>query len=155
MREVVLDIETIPCEKERWDEFVQRVPKLEEKFTLEQTALEWSFGRIVCIGMIVSERGADAGTFEELCFTGSDEAGILTSFWQVIRPGDYVIGHNVIGFDLPYIMARSVVCRVKPSRRFDLRLYTTDHLCDTQYVWAQWNRQRFPKLETLAAILGY
>ena len=152
MREVVLDIETVPCEQAHWDGFVQRVPSL-EKYSLDETALDWSFGRIVCIGMVISDKGA--GTLEEVCLAGTDEAAILRDFWQAIRPSDYLIGHNLMGFDLPYILARSVICQVKPSRRFELRRFTTDHVYDTLNVWSQWGRSKFSKLETLAAIMGF
>ena len=75
-------------------------------------------------------------------------------FWEAIHPDDYLIGHNLLGFDLPFIQARSVICKVKPSRGFDLRKYSTAAVYDTMQVWANWDRPKFPKLETLAAVLG-
>ncbi len=162
MREVVLDIETAPCDKAHWAELVRRVPSL-EKIGIDDTPLDWSFGRIVCIGLSigkpVSERGAAADFLEDKCqelnWAGPDESSILENFWKAIQPGDYAIGHNLMGFDLPYIMGRSVICKVKPSRSFDLRMYSTAYVYDTQQVWSNWGRRKFAKLDTLAAIMGF
>jgi DNA polymerase elongation subunit (family B) len=170
MRDVVLDIETAPCDKAHWDELVKRVPSL-AKNGHDRTALDWSFGRIVCIGLSISRhRGtaslAGATGFvgnaapaaaapQEHCWAGPDEAALLEQFWKAVQPDDHLIGHNLIGFDLPYIMARSVIAKVKPSRRIDLRRYRTDAVYDTMQVWCGWEAGKYPKLDTLAAIMGF
>jgi len=148
MRKVVLDIETIPCDKSLWERLGARIPSL-EKVAWEDTALDWSFGRVVCIGLLFPEEAND----RELCLAGPDEAELLRTFWAAIRPEDYLIGHNVLGFDLPFLQARSVIHKVKPSRTLDLRRYSTATVYDTQQVWSNWGRKRFPKLDLLAAIL--
>lgn len=170
MRDVVLDIETAPCDKAHWDELVRRVPSL-AKNGHERTALDWSFGRIVCIGLSISGRAGAAGFLagvagaasaasappvpNESCWAGADEAELLRNFWGAVLPDDYLIGHNLLGFDLPYIMARSVICKVKPTRRIDLRRYRTDATYDTMQVWSGWEAGKYPKLDTLAAIMGF
>ena len=150
MREIVLDIETIPCGEDEWKTLLKKAPSLKKKLR-QDSALDWSLGHIVCIGLIILEVGQE----QELCLVGPDEAEVLRQFWKMIRPDDYLVGHNLLGFDLPYLQARSVVCKVKPSRSFDLRRYSTSLVYDTMQVWANWDRQRFPKLETLAGVLGF
>ena len=150
MREVVLDIETIPCGADEWKTLSEKAPSLKKKLR-QDSALDWSLGHIVCIGMFILEDGQE----QELCLASPDEAEVLRQFWKMIRPDDYLVGHNLLGFDLPYLQARSVVCKVKPSRSFDLRRYSTSLVYDTMQVWANWDRQRFPKLETLAGVLGF
>jgi hypothetical protein len=164
MRDVVLDIETAPCDKAHWDDLVKRVPSV-AKTSFDRTALDWSFGRIVCIGLSITGRAGaagfvaqdanEAGAPQEICWAAADEAEILTNFWKAVMPDDYLIGHNLMGFDLPYIMARSVIAKVKPSRRIDLRRYRTDTIYDTMQVWCGWEAGKYPKLDTLAAIMGY
>ena len=149
MREVVLDIETIPCGDAEWRALLAKAPALKRKLRGD-SALDWALGHVVCIGIIFQEVGSE----REWCEAGPDEAALLQQFWAAIRPDDRIIGHNVLGFDLPYLQARTVVCQVEPSRRFDLRRYSTDPVYDTMQVWANWDRQKFPKLETLAAALG-
>jgi len=148
MREVVLDIETVPCDPAVWKQLVKRAPSLAKK-PWEDTALDWSTGQIVCVGMIFLEESGE----RELCLAGPDEAELLREFWKAIRPEDRLIGHNLLGFDLPYLQARSVVRKVTPSCSFDLRRYSTAAVYDTMQVWANWDRQKYPKLEVLAAIL--
>lgn len=163
MREVVLDIETAPCDKAQWDELVRRVPSL-GKNALDRTALDWSFGHIVCVGLSIAGRPGAAGFVgteaaaappQEICWAGADEAELLANFWKTITPDDVLIGHNLLGFDLPYIMGRSVIARVKPSRRIDLRRYRPDTVYDTMQVWCGWEAGKYPKLDTLAAIMGF
>ena len=148
MREVVLDIETVPCGVAEWNDLVAKAPGLLKK-SREESALDWSLGQIVCIGLLFLEEAGEA----ERCIAGADEAGVLREFWDALRPDDFLIGHNVLGFDLPFLQARSVIQRVKPSRGFDLRRYYTTTVYDTMQVWSNWNQQRFPRLETLAAVL--
>ncbi|MBI3933603.1 MAG: ribonuclease H-like domain-containing protein [Acidobacteria bacterium] len=147
MRQVVLDIETIPCGVAEWKALSAKAPSLKKKVR-EDSALDWSLGHIVCIGLLLLEEEREY----EACFAGPEEAEVLRKFWEEIRPDDYLIGHNLLGFDLPYIQARSVIRMVKPSRSFELRRYSTLSVFDTMQVWANWDRQKYPKLETLAAV---
>jgi 3'-5' exonuclease len=149
MREVVLDIETIPCPEAEWQTLLSKAPSLKKK-AREESALDWSLGHIVCIGIIILEDNRE----QEQCFAGSVESPLLRDFWAELRPNDFLVGHNLLAFDLPYIQARSAVNKVKPSRSFDLRRYSAAAVFDTMQVWANWDRQRYPKLELLAAVLG-
>ena len=148
MREVVLDIETVPCSKERWKHLVSRVPALGKR-SWKDTALDWTFGQIICVGLLVIEKDQE----NELCIAGPEETELLRAFWEALQPEDIIIGHNVLAFDLPYLQARSVICQVKPSRDFDLRRYYTTTVYDTMQIWSNWNMPRYPKLDTLAAVL--
>ena len=148
MREVVLDIETVPCSEERWKHLVSRVPALGKR-SWKDTALDWTFGQIICVGLLVIEKDQE----NELCIAGPEETELLRAFWEALQPEDIIIGHNVLAFDLPYLQARSVICQVKPSRDFDLRRYYTTTVYDTMQIWSNWNMPRYPKLDTLAAVL--
>jgi len=105
----------------------------------------------VCIGLLILEGKKQ----QELCLAGPDEADLLRGFWRALRADDYLIGHNILKFDLPFLQTRSVIQRVKPSRKFDLRLYSTGAVYDTQQIWSNWERRHFPKLDLLAAIFGF
>ena len=116
----------------------------------KNTALDPVLGRIACIGVLFVE-----GRKKRVeIFAGSDEGPLLERFWHLVRLDDYIIGHNVLDFDLPFIRVRSVVCGVRPTRRFDLRHYSTDTIYDTMQVWAHWDSKRRPRLELLAKILA-
>ena len=156
MREVVLDIETIPCSPSDWntldDELKKKFLRDEDsdEDARKRTGLDPALGRVVCIGLLF----VTGGELQPKMLSGEDEPALLTEFWKAIEPQDYVIGHNVISFDLPFIRARSVVCQVKPSRKFDLRRFSSDTVYDTQEVWSNWEWQRRPKLALLANAFG-
>ena len=156
VRELVLDIETIPCKPSLWrkldEELRQKFLRddVSEQEGWKNTALDPVLGRIACIGVLFVE-----GRKKRVeIFAGSDEGPLLERFWHLVRLDDYIIGHNVLDFDLPFIRVRSVVCGVRPTRRFDLRHYSTDTIYDTMQVWAHWDSKRRPRLELLAKILA-
>jgi hypothetical protein len=156
MREVVLDIETIPCKRSLWRELGDTLQQkflrddIPEREGWKNTALDPVLGRIACVGLLLVEDGEE----QIEVFAGSNEARLLKRFWQLVRSDDYIIGHNVLGFDLPFLRARSVVCRVRPTRQFDFRRYSTDTIYDTMQAWAHWDSRRWPRLELLAKILA-
>ena len=156
MREVVLDIETIPCKLSLWKKLDAELKKKffrdtdSEEEARKATALDPALGRIVCIGLLLVGNGRP----QPKLLAEEDEAAILRDFWKAIVPEDYVIGHNVLSFDLPFIRVRSVICEVKPTCGFDLRRYTSQTIYDTQEVWCNWDWQRRPKLALLAHAFG-
>lgn len=174
-----MDIETIPSGDELrrfipaprpaaapgfWRRLFRPEAPSEEPYL--QTALNWSFGRIVCIGLLVERENQQP---EERAFMAqikpgdspaeslAKEAEALRAFWQFVLPDDYFIGHNILGFDLPFLWNRSLVCNVCPSRPLCLQRESTRFTFDTMQVWAHWSgpgSRQFVKLGTLTQILG-
>src|ERR1700739_4773439 len=79
-RTVALDIETVSLSAD------------------EKGALSAIGGRIVCICLLID----DGKTVHEVAFASEDERQIISGFWKAIRPTDVLVGHNVLGFDLPF-----------------------------------------------------
>jgi len=50
----------------------------------------------------------------------SAERALLQSFWAKARTARQIGGYNVLAFDLPVILARSILLGVEPTRKFDL-----------------------------------
>lgn len=170
---VVLDIETIPCSEdvqallpeveppsnvsadpsrlEKWHA-QDRAAQIDHQY--RRTALDPSYGRVFCIGYLAFEERF--GPQEVVTLFGNDERALLERFWQTIgRWKDaYIITHNGLQFDLPFLWKRSVVNRIRPSVDFKLTRYRTDLIFDTMAVWTNWEPRSGIKLETLAAILG-
>jgi predicted PolB exonuclease-like 3'-5' exonuclease len=111
-------------------------------------ALEGSTGRIVCICLLVD----DGTQVSEVAFIHEDEAQILHGFWGFIKEDDAIVGHNVLGFDLPFILQRSWVHDIRPSRSVNMRKYYTDEVFDTMQVWTNWGKG--VKLDSIAHALG-
>lgn len=155
MRELVLDIETVPCSGRLWRSLPEELKKKyarqdEDGDGWSRTALDWSLGRITCIGLLIAEGHRE----KTISFCGPREAGVLAGFWRALEPDDLVVGYNLLDFDLPFIQARSVINRVPIRGTFDLRRYRQQPVCDLMQVWAHWQRDKNVKLELMARILG-
>lgn len=169
---VVIDIETIPCDADtrkilppisppatlkdeskikKWRE--ANVARLEEE-QYRKTALDANVGRIVCIGMLFfsEKRVFRSG----LSIFGEQEKLVLSTFWKHIHEHKtpYIITHNGLHFDLPFIWKRSVILHVQPTMRFNLTRYRTDHMYDTMAVWSNWDVRDAITLDHLARTLG-
>ena len=169
MTTLYLDIETIPADwnDEQIDAHAkasvpgnyskpESIAKWIEENRLEQwsrTALDWRHARICAIGMIV-EIGRDV--FERLCVT-LDKAGeeeMLRKCEYIIEQykPDTIVGHNIVGFDLPRLhiaAARNEVCGL--SRRLAEYRGNRHAVVDTMRLAMGSERC---KLSDLAAALG-
>lgn len=132
-RIVVVDIETIPLDNK-----------------LENAALDAMTGRIVCIGLLIEDKD---GTTESVLMD-QDERKLLKSFWEMLRPTDLLIGHNLLEFDLPFIRQRSWICGVRPSRTIDMRRFYTVEVVDTLQLWTNWGYKKGATLDNLGRILN-
>lgn len=68
-----------------------------------KTALDGWKGHVVCIC-------TDKHRFDYQCF---DEATIIALFFDSLRADHQLVGHNIIGFDIPFITRRALVLGVK------------------------------------------
>lgn len=170
---LVLDIETIPCADDvrsilpepeppgsvRDDELrleewrIESLPGLIED-QYRATALNASYGRVFCIGLMPFARESEAETLTALF--GHDEKALLQTFWQKVQEwgSPYLITHNGLQFDLPFLWKRSVVNAVRPTMELKLHRYRTDYVFDTMAVWTNWDARGRMKLSELAGIFG-
>lgn len=156
-----MDIETLPTsipfeEKVVWE--------TEEEY--RNTGFNGMFGRILCIGYIedpTDEKSISYGCFgwrEETQDFEPDERKILTDWWEFMRTfnvtRDLIIGHNIINFDLPFIIQRSIVLNIQPTVKFALKRYQNAPIYDTMQIWKFWGNQGGPgsTLNNLSIALG-
>ena len=133
-RTVVLDIETVALDPSD-----------------EKGALDAMTGRVVCVGMLIDD-GKEA---KEITFAGEDEARIITGFWDALRRGDVVVGHNVLDFDIRFLQQRSWILGIQPSRTLDTRRYYTADVIDTLQLWTNWTgNKKGITLDALGSALG-
>lgn len=132
---LVFDIETIGVDFEKLDKFSQKyiAQWTENEEELEEAKDRLSFspltGEIVAIGIFnpETEKGAvymrapgvnnlpkeiDKGVGLE---TG-DEKEILQKFWETVKRYDSFVSFNGRAFDVPYLMIRSAILGIKPSK---------------------------------------
>ena len=133
-RTVVLDIETVALDPSQ-----------------EKGALNALTGRVVCIGMLID----DGEAVTEIMLAGEDEHVLLSGFWNTVRPGDVIVGHNVLDFDIQFLQQRSWILGIQPSRTIDTRKYYTADVIDTLQLWANWTgNKRGVTLDALGSVLG-
>ena len=144
MRKIFLDIETLPPDRETM-EATANLETCDDK-DFRKLALKAEKGRILTIGVIIEENGAvtHQGLFGRSRATGKfhvDEARTLRCFWNLIgeirERKDLLIGHNILDFDLPFLIKRSIINRVKPPH-ISFRRYQKNPIYDTMWEWSLW-----------------
>jgi hypothetical protein len=86
-----------------------------------------------------------------------DEKKSLLAFLQFMKDfdseTDELVGHNIIGFDLPFIFQRCLVHCISARPLVDLREYNVRGVFDTMHHW--WlGAKRFVSLDDIAWALG-
>lgn len=163
MIKLFFDIETIPSADEDKDSHLEilkkknasagsaqagKVKKTDDEVHIN-TSFEGTFGRICCIGII---KEGDNGIIQREVFSGTEKE-MLTNFWKAASDVDRFIGHNIWGFDLPFIYKRSIINKVK-TRPLNFARYRNLPIYDTMMEWELWNMKSMQKLDTLAKVLG-
>jgi hypothetical protein len=121
------------------------------------------YGRVLAIGVIIEKDG-------KVCRKGVfgydpdkrrfhlDEAKTLRGFWKLIKnfniEKDLIIGHNLMDFDLPFLVKRSRITHTAPTVNFSFARYRSQPIYDTMKEWSLWNtRETFLSLMHLAELL--
>jgi DNA polymerase elongation subunit (family B) len=132
---LIFDIETIGIDFEKLDEFSQKyiAQWTENEEELEEAKDRLSFspltGEIVAIGVLNPETDKGAvylrtdnqqlttTTLKEgVVIEVGDEKEILKKFWETVKHYDNFVSFNGRAFDVPYLMIRSAILGVKPSK---------------------------------------
>ena len=154
MRKIVFDIETCGCKMKDLSESQQEYllrdalketdPELREQKSMDAErflSLYPLTAKVVAIGMYdvnkekvlvyyESENPEEWQTEDKPAhYKGMNEAEMITKFWEIAYKVDQVITFNGRCFDVPFLMFRSAMHRIKPSKnllgnRFD----TTSHI---------------------------
>jgi hypothetical protein len=160
---IIFDIETAGADFEALDpttqEYLLRWSESEEDAVRVRESLSFYplTGEVVAIGMLNpdSDRGVVyfqapdtlLPPFEEegIRYEAGNEREILEKFWATIKAYDCFVTFNGRGFDCPFILVRSAVHRVKPTRDLLPNRYGTAHidLMDQLTFFGAW-RRRFP-----------
>ena len=140
----------------------------EEERCYQMGSLSATSGRIICLAVQVgplpgmeiegvelnpSEHvfGIDADGFEE------DEKRALTGFLNLLKDfdpdKDEIVGHNILGFDLPFIFQRCLVNNIRVRPFVDLSEFHARGVFDTMHHW--WlGSKRNVSLDDIAWALG-
>lgn len=160
MNTIYFDIETIPCQlpgvldefkaavtapaqykkPESIAEWLKDNRDSEGEAAWLKTSFDGGMGHVVCIGLAVDDGPAVAYRI------GADKPGdrdhernLLEAFFcHLTDTGRSVlVGHNIIGFDLPFLWKRCMVLGVKPPQWFPRNpsKYSSEMVRDTMNLW--------------------
>lgn len=152
MSKVVFDIETIGKDFETLDQVsreyleatFEKYLKTEEEIEEAKDQLSFSplTGEIVAIAMINPETSGGAVYFQSpdqeneqfekdgVSYIAGSEAEILSNFWNKIKNFDQFITFNGRTFDCPFLMIRSAVNNIRPSRNLAPYRYSFEQHID-------------------------
>lgn len=110
-----------------------------------KTSFNGMYGRIACIcyafddGEVFTSSHPDERVMLECFFADIAEVvGIKTHAGKIPQPFT-VVGHNVVGFDLPFIKHRSIINKVRPLpqfiKAFDAKPWGGE-VADTMLMWS-------------------
>ncbi len=147
-----LDIETLPAPPDKHELVLGMLKEPPEDAderaeAIALTSLHAEFGRILCIGYWCEPEMTAPDVL-----TG-DEPAMLSKFWEIARRAGLYIGHNLLDFDLPFLIKRSIIHRVKPHP-ISLVRYRKEPVYDTMQIWSNWDRADKCSLDKLAKALG-
>ena len=158
MRKIFLDIETLPPDKETFVSSASLESADDNEF--KKLALKAEKGRVLTVGVIVEENDlvVHQGLFGRDRKSGMfhlDEARTLRSFWnfvgETVEGRDLSVGHNILDFDLPFLIKRSIVHRIKPAK-ISFARFRQSPIFDTMWQWSLW-RERI-SLNQVAEAIG-
>jgi DNA polymerase elongation subunit (family B) len=144
---LVIDIETIGKDFDSFDEmskeYLLKFAETEEEIQEAKDALAFSplTGEIVAIGMLNPDTVKGAVYYqapglspepveeEDIQFVADSEVGILKRFWEAVRHYDRIITFNGRGFDAPFLIVRSAIHKIKPTKELMPNRYSgTSHI---------------------------
>jgi len=114
------------------------------------TSFDGAFGRVLCIAYAVNDE-----PMRVIC-NPDNEKKTIEDFWFVAAQCDLFVGHNIMDFDMRFILQRSMILGVKPTwQRFGKKEWNNPDqkylsfaryqhmpMFDTMHEWAAWGGSR-------------
>jgi DNA polymerase elongation subunit (family B) len=152
MKKLVIDIETVGTPWEEHDPYVREylikgMSEAEAEEEKRRGALSPFTGRIVAIGVVNAETGRSCAMYEvpgqtevitrkegmRTLISGTEKQ-ILEKFWEYLDKDDRFISFNGRQFDGPFLMIRSAINGVRPTRDLVGNRYRFHPNCDLREV---------------------
>lgn len=129
----------------------------------EKAGIYSEFGKIVCISVGFFARDKDGLRFRVKSYFSHDEKELLVQFSELLNKRfpdtarQYLCGHNIKEFDIPYICRRMVIHGLEFPNMLDIagkKPWETKHLLDTMEYWSFGDRKAFTSLKLLCGVFG-
>lgn len=158
MSTLIFDIETVGDDFETFDQvtqealtrWIKREPVSEHERLLNKIKDGLGFspltGHIVAIGVLDDEKGKGAVYFDtnKSVVSESEKDGIklkpmsekemLEHFWRVVSDYEAFVSFNGRGFDVPYLMVRSAVYGIRPTKNLMSNRYLENQDYDSHHI---------------------
>jgi len=106
--------------------------------------------RICCFGWHYDGRSFGIVLKDE---TPESEKALLEDAWEVLAEGDHFVTFNGINFDVPVLLMRSLVNRVKPAVNISTRKYNITNHTDVRAILGNWNNFAKGNLDFYSRVL--
>lgn len=129
---------------------------------MNKAALSAMTGRVLAIGYYYTEDESTDVEFIGRPF-GKDatltEISVIANFWNYYEAADEhtkIVGHNIAGFDLPFLIQRSWILGIEVPRGVIEGRFFAKKFADTMQVWAcgKVGNGSMAKLDDLAKVFG-
>lgn len=112
-------------------------------------SLDIDFARITELGYALGDGDVQVSQVSE----EKSEWDVLHDFWAAMRTSaSRICGFNILGFDLPIILRRSLMVHVTPTCAIDMRRYSTASVIDLMQLFYHWGQAPGPRYRGLKAI---
>lgn len=178
MKTIFFDIETIPSQlpgvldefkaavqapaqykkPESIAEWLRENREAEGEAAWLKTSFDGGLGHVCCIGLAVDNESARSYQVPADAYGNRNhEAEMLMAFFSDLTDigRSVLVGHNIIGFDLPFIWKRCMVLGVKPPQWFPRNpsKYSSEMVRDTMLLWDMEQRAG-GSMDRLCKLLG-
>ena len=172
VRLVMFDIETAgqypsleaapPAYQELWNAFADKQKRrndVKEYGYEENVSLYPEFGKIICISIGILQYENEVLSLHTKTFQDHDEEAMLREFAGLLddKLVEYIpAGHNIKGFDIPYLCRRLIINQIPIPHRLDSSgMKPWDYECvDSMDLWRFGRYRSFVGLDLLAQTLG-
>lgn len=116
---------------------IQANIKMKSEKRIAELALRPTSAMICCFGYCF-----DDGDPKALMLTKADretERKLLLQAWEILSHADQFVTFNGLGFDLPVLLMRSMMNKVRPAVKIDRRRYSVENHCDIRMVLGNWD----------------
>ena len=129
------------------------------KEALAKTAFDGTYGRIICAGIAINDGPPQS-------FVAETEHALISGLFHTIREASAIdyhggsteqatfVGHNITGFDLPFLKKRAIILGIHPPGVIPLNAKPWDRsVFDTMVQWDA-DRDKRIGLDKLCKVLG-
>lgn len=85
--------------------------------------------------------------------TNKSEKHLLEGAWDILAEGDHFVTFNGNTFDVPMLLMRSLVNRVRPAVQISTKKYTIQNHTDVRAVLSNWDQYKPGKLDFYSRLL--